>query len=142
MVDKFHKFELPVSSFRVRHVLKRTRQLLYGNILLRHRVVCGTYNTLGAGADGFEVLVALEDGEACVADLNGIKVWVARRGRHGGDGSRVGHRPPLLLFNRATEVVRVHIFSCAGYCRSVAACIKISVLVLHGRLMLLRHKRR
>lgn len=42
------------------------------------------YYSLCSGSDGLQVLVALEYGEACVADLNGVEVWVARRGRHGG----------------------------------------------------------
>lgn len=44
---------------------------------------------LRSGADGLEVLVPLEDGEARVADLDRVEVGVARRGRHG--GRRVGH---------------------------------------------------
>lgn len=52
------------------------------------------HDTLRAGADGLEVLVALEDGEARVADLDRVEVGVARRGRHGGSGRRVGHGPP------------------------------------------------
>lgn len=53
-------------------------------------------NSLCAGANGLEVLVAFEDGEACVADLDGVEVRVARGGRHGASGRRVGHGPPRL----------------------------------------------
>lgn len=42
MIDEFHKFELAVRPLRVRHILKRPRQLLDGDILLGHRVICGT----------------------------------------------------------------------------------------------------
>lgn len=52
-------------------------------------------NALRSGANGLQVLVALEDSEAGVADLNGVEVWVARRCRHGGGWRRVGHGPPL-----------------------------------------------
>ncbi|CAH2232386.1 jg15324 [Pararge aegeria aegeria] len=53
------------------------------------------HDSLSAGADGLKVLVSLENGEARVADLDCKEVGVARRGRHGGSGCRVGHGPPL-----------------------------------------------
>ena len=54
------------------------------------------YYSLCTGSDGLQVLVTLEYGEACVADLDGVEVRVARRGRHGrGWERRVGHGPPL-----------------------------------------------
>lgn len=53
-------------------------------------------NSLGAGANGLEILVAFENGEASIADLDGVEVRVARGGRHGANGRRVGHGPPRL----------------------------------------------
>lgn len=53
-------------------------------------------NSLCAGANGLEVLVAFENGKASVADLDGVEVRMARGGRHGARGRRVGHGPPRL----------------------------------------------
>lgn len=52
------------------------------------------YYPLGTGSNRFQVLVTLEYGEACVANLDRVEMRVARRGRHAGR-RRVGHRPPL-----------------------------------------------
>lgn len=69
------------------------------------------YYALCSGADGFQVLVTLEDSEARVADLNGIEVGVARRGRHGrGWRRRVGHGPPLAD-THLTNIQKSNFFS-------------------------------
>lgn len=62
-------------------------------------------NSLCAGANGFEILVAFENGETSVADLDGVEVRVARRvsGRHGASGRRVGHGPPRLKESEAED---------------------------------------
>ena len=42
MVDEFHENELPVSTFCVGYVLKRSTELFDGNILAVHRVIRST----------------------------------------------------------------------------------------------------
>lgn len=44
VVDELHELELTVGSLRMRHILERTAQLLYCDILLCHCVVSGTGN--------------------------------------------------------------------------------------------------
>ena len=74
VVDQLHQLELPVGSFGVSHVLEGPTQLLDGHVLLGDAVVGGADDALGAGPDGLEVLVAFEDGESRVADLDGVEV--------------------------------------------------------------------
>ena len=49
VVDEFHELELAISSLRVRHVLKGTRQFFDGAILTSHSVVSSAHNPLGYG---------------------------------------------------------------------------------------------
>ena len=63
------------------HVLEGPAQLLDGDVLLGDGVVGRAHDALGPGADWLQVLIALEDGEAGVADLYRVEV-VAGLGRH------------------------------------------------------------
>lgn len=42
MVDQFHKLKLSISSFGVSHILERSTELFYCDILLGHRVYRST----------------------------------------------------------------------------------------------------
>ena len=46
MIDEFHKLELSVSAFRVRHILKRTRQFFDGTVLPGNGVVRRAHDAL------------------------------------------------------------------------------------------------
>lgn len=73
VVDEFHEFELAVGPLRVRHILEGATELLYGHILLGDGINGGTDDALGAGTDGFQTLVAFQDREFGVPDLDGIE---------------------------------------------------------------------
>lgn len=62
------------------------------------RVAHSPHDTLRARADGFEVLVALDDGEARVADLKSSQRDVCRR--------RMGHGLPQAVYEGGTLTTR------------------------------------